>query len=122
MRPATLADLVCRIYVEAFTGAELLHQLAAELGIASLLIACAFYLSEPIMCSANHELIKPNTLSAASQRIQCLLNWRGLGDGVAGTTGWHESSVALGAAPKRPFAIRPRQRTKCLLSIVSCPW
>ncbi len=69
MRPATLADLVCRVYVEAFAGAELLHQLAPELGVASLLIACAFYLSEPVVGSANHELIKANTLSAASQRV-----------------------------------------------------
>jgi hypothetical protein len=69
MRPATLADLVCRICVEAFAGAELLHQLAPELGIASLLLVCAFYLSEPVVGSANHELIKADTLSAASQRV-----------------------------------------------------
>lgn len=100
MCPAALADLVCGICVQPLASTQPLYQPAPELGIASLLIACVFYLSEPALGSENHELIKANTLSAASQRIQCLLNWRGLSDGVAGTTGRHESSVALGAAPQ----------------------
>ena len=100
MSPAALSNLVCSICVQPLAGTQPLYQLASKLHVATLLIARGLHLTQPLAGAANHQIVKSDALSAASQRIQCLLNWRGLSDGVAGTTGWHEPSVALGAAPQ----------------------
>src|SRR5580692_498836 len=94
MRPAALTDLVRGIYVQPLAGTQPLHQLAAQLGVAGVLVVCGIHLAQSLSGSANDELVEAHALATATKRVQRLSNGRCLGDRMAGVTGGHRTSVA----------------------------
>lgn len=99
MDPAVLADLVGRVHVDPLAGTQLLDQLAAKLRPVGVVVAFAFELSQPLACSADHEVADSHAFAAEAQRVERLAHgWR-LGDRVTSVTGGHLASVAPGTAP-----------------------
>jgi hypothetical protein len=69
MRPAVLANLVGGISVESLTATQLLDQLQAKLGVASLFVAASLDLSQPLTSPTDDEIVKPRALSTTTQGI-----------------------------------------------------
>jgi hypothetical protein len=86
MDPAVLAHLVGRIHIDSLAGSQSLHQLAAKLGLAGLLVAFGFQLAQPLARAADHQIAHPHPLAAQAQGVERLAHGRGLGDGMAIST------------------------------------
>jgi hypothetical protein len=78
--PAVLADLVCRVYVDSLSRVQPLDQLTAELCPLGLVVTLGFELSQPLACSADHEVAHAHALAAEAQRVERFAYRGRLGD------------------------------------------
>ena len=67
MRPAMLADLVGGVHVKAVSGAQLLDQLPAKLGLLNFFSVPDFYLFQPVPRATDNQIIEPHTLSSTAK-------------------------------------------------------
>jgi hypothetical protein len=57
MRPATLANLICGLHVDAVSTVHPLDQLAAKLSVAGVCVALMFHLLQSVVRSANDQVV-----------------------------------------------------------------